>query len=305
VEEERPKATRWFQQAVTAIKQLGASDDWNAYSCPLCRRDFPIEALATRDLTFEHAPPESLGGSEICLTCRSCNNDSGRGVDAQMRKAENLLELALGKMTEPRPVLLQIGPARIAANYYHGGGGILMFGVPKASSPLARQQMQAEMDRLHETQETPFRFSVQPHRDTHDARLASVGWLRAAFLVAFAAFGYGFAYSSRLQLVRSQLDAPSTSIIRTFATTHPTVDPAIRRLLIVEEPHQLSGSLAVQMGRHLVFLPFTADGLYEQLAGMAKKSARFNFNLRGLPVAWPKEPRHLIDLGRLPWIRLE
>jgi HNH endonuclease len=305
MEDDGPKELRWFQRGIEAIQRLGGGDEWNSYPCPLCRRDFPLEALASKDLTLEHAPPESLGGRTICLTCRSCNNDSGGGVDAEMRKAENMLELALGAMKEPRPVLLEMGSARIAADYYHGGAGILISGVPKASSPEAQKRLQEELERLHGEKSVEFRYTIIPHRDAHDAQLASVGWLRAAFLVSFAALGFVYAFSRRLSVVRNQLDAPSTTIIRTFAITDPNADAALRQLLVIQEPPQLAGSLAVRMGRHLVFLPFTADGLYEQLAAMAEASPRFEVTMRGLSLPWPTEPLHLVDFGQLEGIRVD
>ena len=45
--------------------------------CPLCRRPFGREGLASGTLTFEGAPPKSYGGKPVALTCRPCNNSSG------------------------------------------------------------------------------------------------------------------------------------------------------------------------------------------------------------------------------------
>ena len=53
------------------------------YVCPLCVHAFP----SIDDLSFEHAPPESVGGREVCLTCKSCNNTAGAGVDKELRRA--------------------------------------------------------------------------------------------------------------------------------------------------------------------------------------------------------------------------
>jgi hypothetical protein len=58
-------------------------------------------------------------------------------------------------------------------------------------------------------------------------------------------------------------------------------------------------------GQPLVLLPFTVDGLYEQLTDMANKSVQFSLTLRGLSVPWPTQPLHLVDFGRLPGIQLD
>ena len=40
----------------------------NAYVCPLCRRPFGRERLASGTLMFEDAPPKSYGGKPVALT---------------------------------------------------------------------------------------------------------------------------------------------------------------------------------------------------------------------------------------------
>ena len=45
--------------------------------CPICLADFDrSDVVAGTEVTLEHAPPKSLGGAPICLTCKSCNNNS-------------------------------------------------------------------------------------------------------------------------------------------------------------------------------------------------------------------------------------
>ena len=42
--------------------------------CPICLSEFTSADVAAGEVTLEHAPPESLKGSAICLTCKQCNN---------------------------------------------------------------------------------------------------------------------------------------------------------------------------------------------------------------------------------------
>ena len=43
--------------------------------CPICLSEFErLDVVAGTEVTLEHAPPKSLGGVPICLTCKSCNN---------------------------------------------------------------------------------------------------------------------------------------------------------------------------------------------------------------------------------------
>jgi len=72
--------------------------------------------------------------------------------------------------------------------------------------------------------------------------------------VAFAVLGYRYAFSSRLSVVRQQLAGTDATILRVTSATIPDADKRDRRFIMVEEPGWLK-SLAIQIGRHLVFLP--------------------------------------------------
>ena len=60
------------------------------YCCPICGE---VKKLA--ELTLEHAPPSSMGGKEIILTCYKCNNTAGSQIDAQVANQQNQLRLNL------------------------------------------------------------------------------------------------------------------------------------------------------------------------------------------------------------------
>ena len=47
------------------------------YVCPICLRLVDETALETGDLTEEHVPPKSVGGSVLVLTCRDRNASAG------------------------------------------------------------------------------------------------------------------------------------------------------------------------------------------------------------------------------------
>ena len=46
--------------------------------CPICLSEFTKSDIVAGKVTLEHAPPESLKGSAICLTCSQCNNKASR-----------------------------------------------------------------------------------------------------------------------------------------------------------------------------------------------------------------------------------
>jgi hypothetical protein len=296
------RVARWFDRGVEAFQRQAPSAP-RCYVCPLCGHGHTREAIGERVVTIEHVPPRSLGGRGMCLTCRDCNVGSGHTIDAHMRRYENSFEVRLGAMLAPRPATFAIGDAKVAVDYYHGGAGIVVMGRPNQNSPHAQAQFLAELERLHRAGSVPTSFQVALSKDGFDARTASAGWLRAAYLVGFSLFGYLYAFQSRLAAVRKQIEQPTADIIAVYSVTLPAATAEARRVLVCEEPGDLMG-LAVQMGRHLVFLPWATDGLYDALAARAKAGSRVQETLRGRPFPWPRDPLHLLDFEQIPGIEV-
>src|SRR5690348_9023542 len=68
------------------------------YVCPICLRAFAEEALTDGLLTREHAPPRSVGGQRLALTCKSCNSTAGYAADSDLRREADLYDFASGKL---------------------------------------------------------------------------------------------------------------------------------------------------------------------------------------------------------------
>jgi hypothetical protein len=150
---------------------------------------------------------------------------------------------------------------------------------------------------------TNLSFRLTPYKDTFKDQLARVGWLRAAYLVAFAEFGYLYVFQRRLESVRRQLAEPAANVIDLFSVVLPEATAQTRHFVIIEEPLDLRG-LALQMGRSLVFLPWLSDGLYDRLSARSKNDRRFGETLKGGLVPWPAEPLHLMDFDRVKGIEV-
>jgi hypothetical protein len=81
-----PQVLQWFDQGCAAFTKtfpdaaaqiVAALGTTRFYVCPLCLGAFHSDLLAQAVLTREHAPPESVGGRRVALTCR------GRATPAQ------------------------------------------------------------------------------------------------------------------------------------------------------------------------------------------------------------------------------
>ncbi|MDY6856806.1 MAG: HNH endonuclease, partial [Thermodesulfobacteriota bacterium] len=80
----KAKKQRFFDLGNKALNKLSA-EYLAGYVCPICGTEFLSDAIDSGDLTLEHAPPESLGGRAITLTCVKCNCPAGSSIDAAMR----------------------------------------------------------------------------------------------------------------------------------------------------------------------------------------------------------------------------
>jgi len=115
------------------------------------------------------------------------------------------------------------------------------------------------------------------------------GWLRAAYLVAFARFGYRYILRPELDIVRGQIADPTVEHAPRAVLHNYSHAPTRRGIWIVERPRPLA-SVHVAIGRWAMFLPGLGidSSFYENLA--ARKQWPPRGTLRGLSATWPTEP---------------
>jgi hypothetical protein len=282
----RSKRT-WFTEGATVFQAIEPGNPWG-YVCPLCVTLFPeneIEALSK-----EHAPPKSQRGREIALTCRQCNSISGHKLDVEILRYEHALDFPLGTLEQPVPIRYHLGESTFNAEVQTVAESILLFGIPKQNPKGYDDLWEAQMEAgrgEHLTQSIEF-------RERYNHRHAVIGWLRAAFIVAFATFGYRYALHHSLDRVRQQIADPDGDILPGQVTLlQPKSDKALRGIYLVDDP-SWAGSLAVTMGRHTVFLPWREDAIYERLAEHRQDGPELRFSWQRW-FAWPKRPMYALD----------
>ena len=177
--------------------------------CPICLSDFDrSDVLAGTNVTLEHAPPKSLGGAVICLTCKSCNNKASL-VDQHAylsMKARN--EWAEGKGA---PIVVDLfGHKRSRRFIPHD---------PSAPFPARKHLFRngtielgplPPKHRLDASQGMNFRI---PQRDDYEF----VSMIKSAYLMVFSLLGengYKFADNVGLQPVRQQIMNPGKKILQ-------------------------------------------------------------------------------------------
>ncbi|MDI6857231.1 MAG: hypothetical protein QME71_02825 [Dehalococcoidia bacterium] len=212
-----------------------------------------------------------------------------------MMKRELIYDFHYGTMGRPAPARLTMADHSINVEVHAIEESIRVVGVPGSNDPRVQNKLSEELDRLVESGSWQgSQFNLTFYRGFRH-RPALVGWLRAGYLAAFAALGYRYILRTSLDIVRQQLANPENELLRVFSvTTQGQISREERRILLVQRPAWMT-SLAVQMGRHIVFLPSLekAPSPYERLA--QKAGERADERITGKLIPWPVKPEHALD----------
>lgn len=182
-----------FNHFRTSLAAAGlATADDNALICPLCWRDTPY-----RDLSLEHIVPGSVGGNEVTLTCRQCNNDQGSELDYHLAQYQYVKDALRGHGRLKSK--LDVNGHEMTANVEWGQGQKNFYIVDKATNPAASRGSQ-EQFKAGKVKKVNFTLDLGYKRNNFNTAV-----LRAAYLVLFKCFGYEYARHDIVQLIRRRI----------------------------------------------------------------------------------------------------
>jgi hypothetical protein len=289
----KAKKEAFYQRGAAAIMLYHQRE---VYCCPICGNGFDRTVLTNGELTLEHAPAASVGGKPIALTCRKCNSISGHSIDSSLSQRERLTaftETLLGNRRDDGVrASIQIGEERLATRFYqdeHGTRNLVVLG--SANDPSAVERTMRYLDGLTRTKTWDGeQFRITSHA-SYNHRLALIADLKAAFIIAFAALGYRYAFNSRLRCVREQILNPKEQLIDGWNTQLDSAHLPEFVLLFVES---IPG-IIVKMGKSSVILPWVSGphNLYEDLASRYKRGDKIEVN--GKLLCWPNSLEMAFD----------
>jgi hypothetical protein len=229
-----------------------------------------------------------MGGKPIALTCKGCNTTAGHVIDIEVwRRAESMrLNAVIRNLVdgEARRLTLKIGSERVNVRV-----------VSERNSPvkveiLERWNAPRKVERIRAYGEEHVRGGTWTGGELHvesvgryDPRLALVGDLKAAFIAAFATFGYRYAFNTRLALVRQQIRTPHAQVLDGWiAAFHLTETD--RCLALMPEP---ISTVMVRLGWVDVLLPWLGSPLnfYDAVAALCQ--AHGPREVIGERIEWP------------------
>ncbi|HMJ46804.1 MAG TPA: HNH endonuclease [Ferruginibacter sp.] len=205
-------------------------DFGEAYLCPLCFDPFTRESLnpaCANPLTFDHNPPESLGGKQGVLTCKNCNSKAGHDLDNQLLARLNELDFIELNPNSKARTTLESDNYKVTTDIFIDKDKTFKINIDrKNSNPkhvdnfLANKKYTykginsfLENDNLLESGlnwQLNFKMKV-PTKSIE--RNAEIALLKIAYLYAFQKFGNGFLINGGLYKVREQILNPEKNIL--------------------------------------------------------------------------------------------
>jgi len=224
------------------------------------------------------------------LTCFTCNNTAGQLLDPNIRAGRDWQEVAAGTR-ETWIKLSQFGRT-VTAKATFGKGEIRVAAVPEKSNPEAHRSLFERLGEVAATGSMDWQFQIS-FSARHDAWRESVGWLRVAYLYAFAALGYNFILRPELNVIREQFLRPDDRVVPE-AMKHTGSTTAEDGLSFVYSPVELR-SVVVRLGINLFFFPAFVDAstFYERLERYLASGQLMT--LSGTHLALPRRPRFEFD----------
>ena len=255
------------------------------YLCPLCLHGFTREELHL--LSKEHAPPKSVGGPVVTLTCTDCNHGAG-SMQAHAARRSAWQSFAARKDGVSHTVRIRDDQGfTVTADVEYRDGDFYIIVDPKRSNP---HHHEALLDHLSDGSAFGAPFTLEGDVGFRTDR-AQASDLRDAYIVAFALLGYRFILWPDLDEIRQRI-ADGGSDSRLFMRTDLFPDD-FHGLLTLSQPIECVG--VITAGGRCVFLPWPTKAA--DLTEWLIVGAPLNSDSAGRVHPWPKGMPMLLDLA--------
>lgn len=184
--------------------------DKGDYICPICLDKFTKEHLnqeLENPLSLEDAPPKSLGGSQIVLTCERCNNGMGRDIDWHL--TERLKEMDFHNRISGAEM-----KGKFTLNVTVNGKIVVEDnGVTKAhlSEKNNNPEVLEKYINIIKGKGTKEQY-WEPNPTRVDSKKLQIALIKNAYLLMFERFGYAFLFDKEYDRIREQLLNPEADI---------------------------------------------------------------------------------------------
>lgn len=267
---------KYFNDACEALQKI-LRPPQVGYVCPLCLRLF----RNLTDLSLEHVPPKSRGGKPICLTCKYCNSTAGHTIDVAVQRDLSLKQF-LKRGGDGVRSKLKIDSIDLNVVVRRDSKGVHITIPDGINPPEAVAASKPAFDKAIRNG-LKFTLSKSVRVRKHDV---DVGYLKSAYLAAFAKLGYRWILASRLDRIRKQIVEPSAKHLRNFRLYLKHEMPFVHGIYLINEPITC---LLVTEKKSVIVLPWIdapMQDIYDSLKAERPNAPSVAFSgTRGCP--WP------------------
>lgn len=176
--------------------------------CPICLSEFSRSDVANGKATLEHAPPEALNGTVVCLTCERCNSSASRIDHHALLSKKGADDWGSGRGAS---VVVDFLGYKMSSRFIPDD--------PKAPVPLRVRDLRngkiqlnplPPKERLDISKGISFRVPIVQH-------YVNLSLIKSAYLMVFSLMGsggYAFAENIALEPVREQIMNPEKTILK-------------------------------------------------------------------------------------------
>ncbi len=255
--------------------------------CPICLTPFPeAQVTSGREVTLEHAPPKTLGGKIVCLTCADCNNKGSRLDKLAMMDRKARDDHASGRGTRGEMDFFGWG---ITSGYIRQKDSAAATKFAKQSVPTSISELPGGST-MHlpylpigsdtNVTDTDVRKGIRFRIRKPNPHKVSVSWLRSAYLLLFSLLGsegYRYAKSGALRPVRRQIMNPDkVTISGCLSMEFSDLDLPVDPLIMINHGHK-SAFWIVIMGDRCVSLPL--GGPIDRFRELTRKPLNLSLSL--------------------------
>ncbi len=180
------------------------------YICPICLETFTASDLnqdSKNPLSLEDAPPKSLGGSQIVLTCECCNNGMGKDIDWHLSERLNELDFKDRITGAERKGTFTLDEYVINGKIVVEEGRITKAINSKKNNNSAVLEEYIQLISRDKSKS----LTWNPYTRV-DAKKLQIALLKNAYLLLFERFGYAFLFDNEYDRIREQLRNPESEV---------------------------------------------------------------------------------------------
>lgn len=186
---------------------LDETSDYLVYVCPLCAVNTILIARSvgyvwSAEFSFDHYPPESVGGFLKMLVCQPCNSEAGKSYDFALKEKINRVSFdrKVVSSTIPAKSVISNVPGSYRSSFYideQKQYGISLKPNERSHAP--------HLEKWIEKSKTESDWEIKITIPNPDELKVAKALAKTAYLYCFASWGYDFVYSAQGERIRKFL----------------------------------------------------------------------------------------------------